>query len=100
MRFQSLDPMVKRQGVVLSQALNISHFKTTQFCRSKAGVERHQVAIGKHVAVREGRSPPVIGGRGGDSMIQEHTAGPQQVPTPCGSIPEAELCRRAQTYRH
>jgi hypothetical protein len=80
MILQPTNPMVKRQGVVLTQALNISHFKTAQFGRSKAGADRHELAIGKHVTINKGRSSSAMGGRVGNPVVQEHTAGSQQVP--------------------
>ena len=100
-RFQSFDPMVKSQAVVFSQALNISHLEATQFCRSNAGADRHQVGIGKHVAVREGRPSSVIDSGMGDSVIQEHTAGPQQVPRPVEVLRKesfADMLKHTDTY--
>lgn len=68
-RFQPTHPVLKGQSIVLAQVLDISYFKTASFRLAEAGAEWHQFAIGKHVAVDERWSLPVIGSIGSNPGI-------------------------------
>jgi hypothetical protein len=39
MSLQPPDPLVKRQGIVLAQTLDVSHLKAVQFRRAKACID-------------------------------------------------------------
>src|ERR1700758_4010174 len=66
---------------MLAQTLYIPHFKATQLRRSQAGTNRDKIPIGKDITVRERWSAPMIGSGIRNPVIQEYTAGPQQVPS-------------------
>ena len=53
MGLQTPDPMVECEPIMLSQALDVPHLKAAQLCRSKAGAQRYQFAVGKHVAISD-----------------------------------------------
>lgn len=75
--FQPADPMVQRESILLSEALDVAHFPFLCFGRCHDLMEKNRLCIRKDISINKG-THATIAGMARNPMIQEDSARLQQ----------------------